>query len=98
MEFGRQSDLQLVPMADGDGDDSEALPPGVSVSKFDFSVENHFKVMDEIAMCSGESQIEYQQDEIQRLSSSVTFLRCVCTCVIVAYSNCTCVCKRKYWC
>ncbi|KAK1426015.1 hypothetical protein QVD17_14682 [Tagetes erecta] len=62
-------------MADGDGDDNEALPPGVSVSKFDFSVENHFKVMDEIATCSGESEIEYEQTEVQRLSSSVTFLR-----------------------
>ncbi|KAD3641916.1 hypothetical protein E3N88_31140 [Mikania micrantha] len=40
---------------------------------FDYSVENHLKVMDEIATCSGESEIEYEQAVIQRLSSSVTF-------------------------
>ncbi|KAI3677210.1 hypothetical protein L1987_86833 [Smallanthus sonchifolius] len=59
----------------GDGNYNEALPPGFSVSKFDFSIENHFKAMDTIAMCSGESEFEYEQSEIQRLCSSVTFLR-----------------------
>ncbi|XP_076956484.1 uncharacterized protein LOC143631685 isoform X2 [Bidens hawaiensis] len=56
-----------------DGDD-DALPPGIRVSKFDHSVENHFKLMDKFAVISGESESEFEQTEIQRLSSSVTFL------------------------
>ncbi|XP_076900909.1 uncharacterized protein LOC143555199 [Bidens hawaiensis] len=56
-----------------DGDD-DTLPPGIRVSKFDHSVENHFKLMDKIAVISGESQSEFEQTEIHRLSSSVTFL------------------------
>lgn len=59
-----------------DGDD-DALPPGIRVSKFDHSVENHFKLMDKFAVISGESESEFEQTEIQRLSSSVTFLRCI---------------------
>nr|GEZ49719.1 hypothetical protein [Tanacetum cinerariifolium] len=48
---------------------------GVPVSKFDYSVENHFKAMDKIGLIDDESLIEYDETEIQRLSSSVTFLR-----------------------
>lgn len=61
---------------DSDGDGDEALPPEIRVSEFDYSAENYFKVVDKIAMLSGESELEYEQTEIQRLSSSVTFLRC----------------------
>ncbi|KAI3683867.1 hypothetical protein L1987_84382 [Smallanthus sonchifolius] len=61
-------------VVDGDGDDDEDLPPGIRVLEFDYSVENYFKVVDKIAMLYGESELEYEQIEIQRLSSSVTFL------------------------
>ncbi|XP_021986505.1 uncharacterized protein LOC110882925 [Helianthus annuus] len=60
-------------LGDDEGDD-EPLPPGIRVSKFDQSVENHFKAMDKIATLSGESEFEHEQTEIHRLSASVTFL------------------------
>ncbi|KAD5803066.1 hypothetical protein E3N88_14426 [Mikania micrantha] len=63
-----------IDMQNHDGDDVEALPPEIKFSKFDYSVENYFKLMDKITMLSGESEFEYEQTEIQRLTSSVTFL------------------------
>ncbi|KAL8204972.1 hypothetical protein R6Q57_010595 [Mikania cordata] len=70
------SNLQsnFEPVVCSDGDDVEALPPEIKFSKFDYSVENYFKLMDKITMLSGESEFEYEQTEIQRLTSSVTFL------------------------
>uniref|UniRef100_A0A2P2K020 Uncharacterized protein MANES_13G012000 n=1 Tax=Rhizophora mucronata TaxID=61149 RepID=A0A2P2K020_RHIMU len=52
--------------------------PGVRVSLFDDSVENHFKAMDKISRFCGEAESEsvhLDEAEIQRLSSSITFLR-----------------------
>ncbi|XP_057984863.1 uncharacterized protein LOC110640094 isoform X3 [Hevea brasiliensis] len=49
---------------------------GINVSLFDYSVENHFKAMDTISKLCGEAETDsLQEDEIQRLSSSITFLR-----------------------
>ena len=71
-----QSNMQVVLVdQDGDGNDGDGLPPGISVANFDYSVENHLKAMDKILELSGESKFDYDQSEIQRMSSSVTFLR-----------------------
>ena len=61
---------------------------GVSVSKFDYSVENHFKAMDKITLIDDgdESLVEFDQTEIHRMSSSVTFLRFVFFLLTVVYS------------
>ncbi|KAL2323078.1 hypothetical protein Fmac_027457 [Flemingia macrophylla] len=50
---------------------------GFRISPFDFSVENFFRDMDAIARLSGEEEpaAAFDQTEIQRISSSVTFLR-----------------------
>lgn len=58
----------------------EALPlndgPGVRVSMFDYSAENHLNVMDTISNLCGENVDEgLDESDIQRLSSSITFLR-----------------------
>lgn len=72
----KQSNMQIVLVdQDGDGNDDEGLPPGISVANFDHSVENHLKALNKILELSGESKFEYDQSEIQRMSSSVTFLR-----------------------
>ena len=51
--------------------------PSVRVSKFDYSVENHLNAMDRISELCGEATEDnaFDQSEIQRFSSSVTFLR-----------------------
>ncbi|BFG38665.1 hypothetical protein CerSpe_249390 [Prunus speciosa] len=51
--------------------------PRVSVSMFDDSVENHFRVMDTIAKLCGEAEEDHriEDSEIQSLSSPITFLR-----------------------
>lgn len=67
MEFPRSNNLQVVSVGN-DVDDPEIL-----VSKFDSSIDNHFQAMDKIANLSGESEFQYPQ--IQRFSSSITFLR-----------------------
>nr|XP_043610725.1 uncharacterized protein LOC122582402 [Erigeron canadensis] len=75
------SNLQLVTVTDGNNNfnnepDSAAVPPEeIRVSKFDYSIDNHFKYIDQISILSGESEIQYQETELQRLNSSVTFLR-----------------------
>ncbi|KAG4996327.1 hypothetical protein JHK85_027766 [Glycine max] len=57
-------------------EDSAAAASGVRISLFDFSVENFFRDMDTIArLCGKENGAALDQSEIQRLSSSVTFLR-----------------------
>ncbi|CAN1231621.1 hypothetical protein LINPERPRIM_LOCUS3460 [Linum perenne] len=50
---------------------------GVEVSAFDHSVENHLKAIDMICQVCGESDADAPLDEaeIQRLSSSITFLK-----------------------
>ncbi|TKY53068.1 General transcription factor 3C polypeptide 2 [Spatholobus suberectus] len=51
---------------------------GVRISLFDFSVENFFRDMDTIARLCGkeeEHHAAFDQSDIQRMSSSVTFLR-----------------------
>ncbi|XVE78102.1 hypothetical protein DITRI_Ditri13aG0117000 [Diplodiscus trichospermus] len=49
---------------------------GVRVSTFDFSIENHFRAMDTISKLCEEPKIEgLDETDIQRFSSSVTFLR-----------------------
>ena len=58
------------------GEEGSRNGPRVSVSMFDDSVENHFRVMDTIANLCGEAEEDggVEDGEIQRLSSSVTFL------------------------
>lgn len=48
-----------------------------SISLFDYSVENHLKAVDSISDLCGESIADIDENDITRLSSSVTFLRCV---------------------
>lgn len=49
---------------------------GCSISTFDYSVENHLKAMDSISyLCGGEAGTVIDKADINRLSSSVTFLR-----------------------
>ena len=49
----------------------------VTVSKFDYCVDNYFKAIETISKLCGEDDEDYalQQTEIQRLSASLTFLR-----------------------
>lgn len=47
----------------------------ITVSLFDYSVDNHFKAMDMISKLCGEVEFQFDPSEIQRLSSSITFLR-----------------------
>ncbi|XWS47227.1 hypothetical protein CRYUN_Cryun14cG0134400 [Craigia yunnanensis] len=50
--------------------------PGVRVSIFDNSIENHFRAMDTISKLCEEPKIEgLDETDIQRFSSSITFLR-----------------------
>nr|KYP33911.1 hypothetical protein KK1_045185 [Cajanus cajan] len=59
-----------------DGDDVSSTC-GFRISPFDFSVESFFRDMDTIARLCGEEEhgATFDQSEIQRMSSSVTFLR-----------------------
>lgn len=51
---------------------------GIRVSVFDYSIENHFNAMDSISNLCGEAETDsLEESEIQRLSSSITFLRSV---------------------
>ena len=50
----------------------------VTVSKFDYCVDNYFRAIKTISKLCGEDDEDYyalQQTKIQRLSSSLTFLR-----------------------
>ncbi|XP_075514535.1 uncharacterized protein LOC142549461 isoform X2 [Primulina tabacum] len=48
----------------------------ISVSEFDYSVENHFKAVDSIVKLCGQSgTVDSDQSEIERFSNSITFLR-----------------------
>ncbi|KAK9290694.1 hypothetical protein L1049_008868 [Liquidambar formosana] len=51
--------------------------PDVTVSMFDYSVENHLRAMETISKLCGEADIgeTSEQSEIDRLSSTITFLR-----------------------
>jgi hypothetical protein len=50
--------------------------PRVTVSAFDYSVENHFRAVDTISQLCGEADDGgLEESEVQRLASSVTFLR-----------------------
>ncbi|KDP42720.1 hypothetical protein JCGZ_23660 [Jatropha curcas] len=50
--------------------------PGLRVSQFDYSIENHFKAVDTIAKLCGEPETDsLDVSEIQCLYSSITFLR-----------------------
>nr|XP_043610155.1 uncharacterized protein LOC122581903 [Erigeron canadensis] len=75
------SNLQLVTVTDNYNNNNNfnnepAVPPEeIRVSKFDYSIDNHFKYIDQISILSGESEMQYQETELQRLNSSVTFLR-----------------------
>ena len=59
-----------VASADCNGD-------GVTVSEFNYCVENYFRTIETISKLCGESKEDdfLQQTEIQHLSSSLTFLR-----------------------
>lgn len=50
--------------------------PGVRVSIFDCSIENHFRAMDTISkLCEEPESDGPDETDIQRFSSSITFLR-----------------------
>lgn len=53
--------------------------PEVPVSLFDYSLENHFKALDTIYRLCGEEADTHAvpQSEIERLSSTIIFLRLV---------------------
>lgn len=55
--------------------DTPAPAPEVEVCLFDHSVENHFRAMDKIAELCGDGELQFDQKQLQRLSSSITFLR-----------------------
>ncbi|XAR58567.1 hypothetical protein NMG60_11014014 [Bertholletia excelsa] len=58
------------------GGQSESIFPGISVSEFDYSVDNHFQAIDRICKLCGETGCDdLDKNEIERLSSSITFLR-----------------------
>ncbi|KAE9619639.1 hypothetical protein Lal_00038052 [Lupinus albus] len=60
---------------DGDGD-GDAGRNGVRISLFDYCVDNYFHYIDTVARLCGENgDVDFEQSEIQRISSSVTFLR-----------------------
>ncbi|XP_057728451.1 uncharacterized protein LOC130944244 isoform X2 [Arachis stenosperma] len=49
---------------------------GIRVSSFDYSAENFFRYIDDIAALCGEDQnTDFHHSEVQRFSSSLTFLR-----------------------
>ena len=48
----------------------------VRVSPFDYTVENFFRYIDTVAtLCGEEQNVDFKSSEIQRFTSSVTFLR-----------------------
>ncbi|XP_073272262.1 uncharacterized protein [Primulina huaijiensis] len=48
----------------------------ISVSEFDYSVENHFKAVDTIVnLCGLSGTVDSDQSENERFSNSITFLR-----------------------
>ncbi|KAL8526313.1 hypothetical protein ACS0TY_015505 [Phlomoides rotata] len=50
--------------------------PEISVSEFDYSVENHFKFVDAVVkLCGYPDALEANQAETKRISDSITFLR-----------------------
>ncbi|KAA8516698.1 hypothetical protein F0562_016796 [Nyssa sinensis] len=60
----------------GSVEDRSDGPPGISVSLFDYSVENHFRAVDTICKLCGEAEHDdFNKNEIERLSSSIIFLR-----------------------
>ncbi|XP_071701635.1 uncharacterized protein [Rutidosis leptorrhynchoides] len=78
-----ESSLQVVPIEEqrysydnrpDHESDGEVLPPGISVTKFDNSIENYFKVMNKMLELSGETEFELDQNEINRISSSTSFI------------------------
>ncbi|CAK9159581.1 unnamed protein product [Ilex paraguariensis] len=80
---GRTSKKQENPIAGdresspGAVENSKDESQGITVSLFDYSVENHFRAVDLISMLCGESEFDSfdEGEEIERLSSSITFLR-----------------------
>ena len=68
--------IQIEPESSRNG------PSTVSVSMFDDSVENHFRVMHTISELCGEAKEDepVPETELQRLQSSTTFLRSVIFC------------------
>ncbi|PSS23600.1 General transcription factor 3C polypeptide like [Actinidia chinensis var. chinensis] len=63
----------LLGSAEGQNDND---PPGPTVSLFDYSLENHFKAIDKICRLCREAECDdLDKTEIDRLSSSITFVR-----------------------
>ena len=61
-----------APPSDCNGDNA------VTVSEFDYCVDNHFRTIKTISKLFGEDDYyALQQTEIQRFSSSLTFLRSI---------------------
>ncbi|XP_058087416.1 uncharacterized protein LOC131234503 isoform X2 [Magnolia sinica] len=73
--------LALVPVTEADegensnGFASERCGDGVTVSTFDYSVENHFRNIESISsLCGLDGDDSCGKDEIHRFSSTITFL------------------------
>ncbi|XP_054812973.1 uncharacterized protein LOC129313686 [Prosopis cineraria] len=74
--FNKKANSVDVQAEDSTRIHNDKSDPRVSISFFDYSVENFFKAMGMIDKLCGEEVDSYlEQSEIQRLSASVTFLR-----------------------
>ncbi|KAI8553561.1 hypothetical protein RHMOL_Rhmol05G0025300 [Rhododendron molle] len=63
----------LLGYEEGQKDDA---PPGITVSAFDYSAENYLNVVDKICKLCGQAKSDdLDENEIERLSSFVTFVR-----------------------
>ncbi|KAL6998075.1 hypothetical protein U1Q18_008202, partial [Sarracenia purpurea var. burkii] len=57
-------------------DHNHSCPPGISVSMFNYSVENHFRALDTICKLCKEAECDdLDKNEAERLSSSIAFVR-----------------------
>ncbi|XP_059646714.1 uncharacterized protein LOC132293301 isoform X2 [Cornus florida] len=60
----------------GSEEDLNNGPPRITVLEFDYSVESHFRAVDTICKLCGDAECnDFYKYEIERLSSSVTFVR-----------------------
>lgn len=63
----------LLGYEEGQRDDA---PPEITVSAFDYSAENYLRVVDEICDLCGQAKCDdLDENEIERLSSLITFVR-----------------------
>ena len=76
-----------APPSDCNGDNA------VTVSEFDYCVDNHFRTIETISkLCGEDDYYALQQTEIQRFSSSLTFLRSILNKAYIVLFNLGCFC------